>query len=129
MNGKFLGYEITKEQLECIKMGPGNGIKKGDYWIIDGKKYVVECFYTDINPRISTIQKHVVLFENPNAMSNGHYDRGTIDPMNRKSYRDIMFSPMPSDIKDFVRGKPKLAIPQLNGLKKITNRKDDNNRT
>ena len=42
--GKFLGNQITEEQLDRIEDGTFRGLFIGDYWTIDGVNYVIADF-------------------------------------------------------------------------------------
>lgn len=42
--GKFLGFEITEEQWKNIRNGSFKGMFRGDYWVLNGRRYTIDRF-------------------------------------------------------------------------------------
>lgn len=55
--GKCLGNSISEQQIQAIRSGTYSQIETGDYWYINGVKYIVaQKNVPDANPRIGNLR-------------------------------------------------------------------------
>jgi hypothetical protein len=78
IRGKNLGSTFTAEQKAAIADGSFNDIYVGDYWEIDGVKYVIVDidYYMNYGSPVSTTDHHVIVLPN-NVLSSQGYSYNT----------------------------------------------------